>query len=179
MKIREKIKIKYFLGIKSIFLAVFIMLFMYGCGGAKTSNVPQNFDELREFANNKQFEIQNEWAMPLGQNQINLIGNPNFIRFQGDSVNLFLPYFGVRHSGGGYGGEAGIEYKGPAKDLQIIEQAENKKVIVKFEGQQGTENLDFIVTLYPKGNVSTSVTSSQRNSISYRGFVRPLPENLQ
>jgi hypothetical protein len=118
-------------GIKSGLFTVIIMLFMYSCGGAKTSNTAENFEELREFVNNSEFEIQSEWAMPLGQNQINLIGNPNFIRFKGDSVNLFLPYFGVRHAGGGYGGEGGIKYEGVAKDLQIIEEPENKKVITQ------------------------------------------------
>lgn len=161
-----------------IFLLLSMMFFLVSCGTGRNTgramNI-ENYDQLAEVVDSGQFAIQNSWAMPLGGNQIDLIGNPNFIRFEGDSVDVFLPYFGVRHSGGTYGrGEGGIEYEGPMKRFSASKN-EAKNIILKFEGDHNTENLDFTITLYPSGKTHTSVTSSQRHSISYRGELKELP----
>lgn len=153
-----------------------LLVLLQSCGGGQSAlQRPNNFEELDQLVENGRFEVENQWAMPLGGSRIDLIGNTNFIRFQGDSVNLFLPYFGVRHSGGAYGGDGGIEYKGLAEDLQIQRDPNQKKITLKFGGEQGSEDLDFYVTLFPNGSTNTSVTSSERATISYQGQVTALP----
>lgn len=164
-------------GIESVLLSIGVALLLFACGGAQDAVRPQNFEELKELAEGREFEIENEWAMPLGGNNVNLIGNPNFIRFKGDSVDIFLPYFGVRHFGGTYGGrDGGIIYEGPAEDFSIDAEEEKNRVVLKFEGRHENEDLEFIITLFPGGNAYTSVNSSQRSNISYRGEVKELPE---
>jgi len=165
-----------------VFLALGLILMSMSCGSTKntgSANDLQNFEQLRELVNSREFEIENDWAVPLRLTTINLIGNSNFIRFKGDSVEVFLPYFGVRQSGGGYGTSGGIEYEGPAKDLEIEEDMAKNNILIKFEGRQGSEHLQFIITLFTKGNVSTSVNSSERDPISYWGNVRALPVKKQ
>lgn len=129
-------------------------------------------EQLREVVNSREFTIENDWVQPLGSSMINLMNNPNQIKFQGDSVQVFLPYFGVRQSGGGYasGGE-GIQFSGPAQNLNSVEDPESKKIVMRFEGNQGSENLQFIITLFTNGTANTAVNSTQRNSISYRGKI--------
>lgn len=159
------------------FLTLFIILFIVACGGIRNADTPQDFDELKALVDAREFEIENEWAMPLGRGNMNLIGNPNHIRLKGDSVDIFLPYFGVRHSGGNYGGrEGGIIYEGPAEDFNVEAKEEKNRIVVKFQGRHDNENLQFIITLFPGGNAYTSVNSSQRSNISYRGDVKALPE---
>lgn len=163
-------------------LAAFILLLVLACGGVKKSGSAEavkEFQALSELVNSREFEIENEWLMPLGGSMVNLIGNPNYIRFKGDSVEVFLPYYGVRHSGGGYGRDGGIHYKGPAKNLNITEDTAKNNILVNFEGKQAAENLEFFITLFPGGSATTSVRSSQRESISYRGDVRDLPEEMK
>lgn len=164
------------------FLAIGVILMTIACGSTKntgSSTDLQNFEQLRELVNSREFEIENDWAIPLRLTTINLIGNSNFIRFKGDSVEVFLPYFGVRQSGGGYGASGGIEYEGPAKDLSIAEDMAKNNILIKFEGRQGSEHLQFIITLFTKGNASTSVNSSERDPISYWGNLRALPAKKQ
>jgi len=166
-------KVKFILQFGSF--AIGIVLMIMACGSTKNtgnSNDLQDFEQLRELVSSREFEIENDWAVPLRSPTINLIGNSNFIRFKGDSVALFLPYFGVRHSGGGYGTAGGIEYEGPAKELYTSENMAKNNILIKFEGRQGSEHLQFIITLFSKGNVSTSVNSSERDPISYWGNVR-------
>ncbi|MFN4764014.1 DUF4251 domain-containing protein [Gillisia sp. Q332] len=163
-------------------LVPFILLLVLACGGVKNSGSAEavkDFQELSELVNSREFEIENEWLSPLGGSMINLIGNPNYIRFKGDSVAVFLPYYGVRHSGGGYGRDGGITYKGPAKNLNITEDKGRKNILLNFEGKENNENLEFFITLFPGGSATTSVSSSQRQSISYRGKVKALPEENQ
>lgn len=132
-------------------------------------------ENIQQLVGKRHFEIENTWAIPLRGSQVNLIGNPNYIRFKNDSVELFLPYFGVRHSGGGYNSESGIKYEGIAQDLEIeMNKAGNTEIT--FEGKQQSESLDFRITLYPNLNAYTHVTSSQRDPISYKGEVHEWQE---
>lgn len=159
--------------------ALFLLLISCGTGKKMDWVKINNYNELRDVVYNGEFEIENDWANPLSGSMIDIVGNPNYLRFENDSVDLFLPYFGVRHAGGNYGGrEAGIKYKGIAEDLQITEADDRSKIEIEFEAEEGTENYDFRITLFPNGNTSTFVSSSERNSISYRGTVKRKSEDL-
>ena len=167
-----------------IYLTVFLpvlMLFLVSCGSNRNTDAGDNrtkFNEIKELVESREFQVEHEWAMPLGSGNINLIGNPNSIRFQKDSIDLFLPYFGVRHMGGGYNTEGGLKYQGPVRNLEIVEN-HSRNLEISFETIQDNENLDFSITIYPNGNVYTTVNSSQRNSISYRGDIMDLPEKYK
>lgn len=163
-------------------LAPFILLLILSCGGVRNSSSlesEKDFAKISELVDSREFEIENEWLLPLGGSMINLIGNPNYIRFKGDSVNLFLPYFGVRHSGGAYGRDGGITYKGPAKNLNITKDTAKNNIHLNFEANADNENLEFFITLFQGGSATTFVSSTQRQSISYRGDVKQLPEENQ
>ena len=156
-----------------LFLGVIILLSACGGGqGVITPEEQQRYDELVELVNSMEFEIENEWANPQTGNNISLIGNTNFIRFKGDSVHVFLPFFGERYSGGGYGSSGGIEYEGPINSLKIEERKRQQEVLLSFEAEQNSEHLKFLITLFPNGNANTSVTTSERSSITYRGEVQ-------
>ncbi|MAM19255.1 MAG: DUF4251 domain-containing protein [Christiangramia sp.] len=157
---------------KLLSFAVLMSIFLNSCGSSEKLNDQQ----VAELISSKEFEIENDWAMPMRAGNINLIGNPNFIRFQTDSVSIFLPYFGVRQTGGGYGNANGIEYEGPVKNLKISENVNSAYRQIQFEGNNGTENLKFSILIFENGKTNTNVTSSQRDAISYRGRISHLPE---
>ncbi len=176
MKIDLGFALRNITSLRTGFLMLGIVLLITACGGTRSAEDLQDFEELSELVNSREFEIQNEWAMPSTGSTVNLIGNTNYIRFKGDSVEVFLPYFGVRHSGGRYGGGQGIEYEGPAKKLDIEEKREKNRIVLKFEGRQGTESMQFTINLSSGKSTSTMVNSSERSGISYRGNVQELPE---
>lgn len=160
-------------------LLFFSLMLLMACGGAKERNEKdlQDLEELMELVESREFEIENDWVIPLGGGRVNLIGNPNSITFKGDSVEVYLPYFGVRHSGGDYGGRnGGIKFEGPVKNLVVREDQVKKNIFLTFERRGGREDYDFLIRLYPNGNVYTSVNSSQRQTISYQGEVKKLEE---
>lgn len=168
-----KMKIK----VISYFSLLLIISSLISCGGSKNTTEEDNFEKLKNMVHYQRFEIENQWANPLRGNMIDLIGNPNYIRFSKDSVDIYLPYFGERQAGGGYGSrQGGIIYEGVPKDLTIKEDEKEKNIMLRFSGQRGTEDLRFFIILYPDGNTNTSVNSSQRDAISYRGDFSVLPE---
>ena len=164
-------------------LMVLGILLLVGCGATDYAVKDINsFEDLKSFAKEKEFEIENRWANPMRANtvtfinnpnfnsgNVNLIGNTNYIKFKGDSVDIYLPYFGVRQMGGGYNDRSGIKFEGVPEDLEITENENKKYVRYKFTANDETENYQFFITLYANGNASTSVNSSQRDNISYTG----------
>lgn len=157
-----------------LYILGFLLTFLsFSCGIVQKN--PEDNQDLQDLINKKKFEIENNWASPMRGTQINLIGNPNYIRFKNDSVEVYLPYFGVRHTGGGYNSENGIKFEGVPENLNFSTDKKNNTVIT-FEADQDSENLDFRITLYQNEKASTSVNSSQRDPISYRGNIHDLPE---
>src|SRR5690606_14772435 len=96
-----------------------ILIVMISCAGSRNSGSVNNYDELINLVNSREFEIESEWVNPLGGNRIYITPGSNYIKFQEDKVEIFLPYFGVRHSGGGYGSDGGINYEGLVKEFKI------------------------------------------------------------
>jgi len=150
-----------------------IILLLMGCGGSQgviTAEERQELEELTQTVKSQEFEIINQWADPQSGNNISLIGNTNYIRLEGETAEIFLPYYGVRHLGGGPGSEGGIKYEGLIENYKVEERMKQQDVLVSFEGRnEDNEHLKFLITLYPNGKANTSVTSSQRSSITYRG----------
>ena len=152
-------------------MLIILALLLISCGGAdrNMADSPQ-YRELLDEIGDLKFEIENQWANPIQYGRVNLLGNPNRIKFENDSVEVFLPFFGERYSGGAYNHDEGaIQFKGIPKDLKLEENPDKGAVKISFEGSRGTENLDFLITVFSNGVARTSVTSTQREKIMYDG----------
>ncbi len=159
-----------------------VLFLVVACGVNYSVPDINNFADLKEFAESKELQIENQWANPMRANtvtfinnpnfnsgNVNLIGNPNYIKFKGDSVDIFLPYFGVRQMGGGFNDRGGIKFEGIPEDFKRTENEAKDYVRYEFMGREDSEIYQFYITLYANGNASTSVNSSQRDNISYTG----------
>lgn len=156
----------------SLIIVVCLTLILISCGSANQRTGSPEYGEMVEKVRDLEFSIENQWANPMKYNRVNLMGNPNHIIFEKDSVDLFLPFFGERHSGGGYAAEGAIKYEGPLKDLRIEEREDRGRIYIYFKGNHQSENFNFQITVFPNGNTNTSVTSSQRDQINYDGKIQ-------
>lgn len=167
--------------LKRAVILSFLMLslgILVSCGSSGSSfDEEGGFTELKNLVDSRNFEIENDWANPIGGGRINLIGNPNHIKFQGDSVDVYLPYFGVRHSGGGYNSEGGLKYKGPAREFKVIEKPNKGRIEMEFETDKNGEILEFHISLFPGNKASTNINTTQRTTISYQGEIREIKED--
>lgn len=139
------------------------------------------------------FEIRSNWAMPLATmsmnslanagllppgssaGQINLIGNSNHVKVIGDSLSVYLPYFGERQMRGGYNSDgAGIDFEGIPERMKITKNDEKQRYDILLNLKDDSENFTLNITLFPNFNSSINVTSSQRFPIRYSGSVQAI-----
>ena len=122
-------------------------------------------------------QIANSGMLPPGNSisRIDVTGSGYYIKVQGDSVSANLPYFGERQMGGGYNSNAGIEFDGMAKNLEIIKDETKQSYTVKFSIDSSAE--DFFVNVAVGNNLTstTAIRSSHRNRIRYSGTVKASP----
>lgn len=180
---------------KTLYILIGSFLIL-SCGSSKDLDATSN-ETLNEWIHSKQYHIESTYALPfnstavsavlnstvlgpgINSSQISLIGNPNYLKIDGDSIHADLPYFGERRMGGAYNSrETGVTVDGLLNDYSV----ETKKgmYIIKFSARdtQGIENYNFILNLSPSLNASISVQSTQRTTIQYRGRVEALePES--
>ena len=175
---------------------IILCALLMACSESKkiTAPTPKSI-ALDALVNNNAYEIISDQAMPtvtaglaavsnsgiLGvgntASNINLVGNSNYLRVEGDTISGDLPYFGERQMGGGYTSDAGIKFKGIPEKYSHTKDETTKRHEIKFQisGEQ-TENFMIYIILFPNWTSTIQVNSNQRNSIRYNGVVVALEE---
>lgn len=174
---------------KTVLLIGFITMFL-GCGASKKMQEPNA--ALNQMMDQKAFNIKiksaepqltqamsqvaNSGLIPPGNSmsRIDVTGSGYFIKVQGDSVTARLPYYGERQMGGGYDSDAGINFDGITKNLEISKDESKQSYTIKFSIDSNSE-MYFVSTIVGNNATSTtSISSSQRNRIRYSGDVKDL-----
>lgn len=168
-----------------------VFLIQINCMSQK-KEAPQSNQLLNKLITEKVFEIESQWALPMttsaysqvansgllppgsSAGRVSIIGGSNYFRMQKDSVFAYLPYFGERQMGGGYGSNnGGIQFEGIPKKLEITV---NKKggYNIKFsidDKENITETYKVYIKVSNNLNTNMSISSNQRLSIKYRGRI--------
>ncbi|MFS4456950.1 DUF4251 domain-containing protein [Maribacter sp. 2304DJ31-5] len=118
-------------------------------------------------------QIASSGLIPLGStiNQINLNGASNFIRIVGDSISANLPYYGERQMGGGYNQNAGIQFNGRPKNLEILKDRVKQDYTITFRIRNTSESYNVNAIIHSNLSSSITITSSHRSVIRYTGYV--------
>ena len=86
----------------------------------KAEIAENEFVKTKKLIDSEQYTFNADWAITSGGRRINLIGNPNYVKINKDSVDVVLPYFGVAHSANPtLGGDGGIKYNGTASNYKV------------------------------------------------------------
>lgn len=181
----------------SIIFSLMIVAMVSSCGAAKEAGMTSRSEAFVDsLMQSKAFKVVNQWALPTmsssmmklassgimgpgnsGQ-RIELSGNANFLKFKGDSVHAFLPYFGVRQMGGGYNTDGeGISFDQVAEDLEYKYDRIKERYLIKFKANNGAESFELTLYVFPNKKTTLLVSSSQRDMIRYEGTVNPLSNN--
>ncbi|QBA64148.1 DUF4251 domain-containing protein [Muriicola soli] len=179
---------------RNICCFIFIITLVFSCGSvADKSASESSLKALNNLVTSRSVEIEADWAFPLmtqgitsvansglllpgsNANRIDLMGNSNYLRIKGDSIDVSLPYFGERQIGGRYANsDVGIKVKGEAMEYQVEKEEKKNAYRIKFSLKDEIETLQFYVTLFPSGKASINVNSTHRSSIRYDGDAVPL-----
>ena len=172
-----------------------LMAILWGCGSSeKAATTGIENQVLENLVSQKSFIVESEWAQPSTNNamnsvansglflpgnsgsNINLTGNPNYLKVQGDTVSAYLPYFGVQQVTAGYGTGSAIAFNGIPENWKTARNVKKNSYDVTFTIRQDTEVFQVSLTLYPNLTSHLHINSAQRNFIKYLGKVSELSE---
>lgn len=178
----------------SLFILGLIVIF-WGCRSSeKAATQGLENQVLENLVSKKSFLIESDWAQPSTNNamnsvansglflpgssgsNINLTGNPNYLKVYGDTVSAYLPYFGVQQISAGYGTGSAIEFKGIPENWTTRRNTKKNSHDITFTIRQETEVFQVSLTLYPNLTSHVHINSAQRNFIKYLGKVSELPK---
>ncbi|MCH4554092.1 MULTISPECIES: DUF4251 domain-containing protein [Aestuariibaculum] len=171
------------------FVLSLFTLTLISCGSTQTAATPAEIEALKKLVDSKTFYIESDWAYPQitaamsqvlnsplmqpgsGGGGVNLIGNSNFLKLEGDSITSYLPYFGERRMGAAYGGtDNSIEFKGLVEDYRV-KANKHSGYTINFDAKSNNENFTVSVDLFPNMKSSMTLTGNTRTPIQYTGKV--------
>lgn len=126
--------------------------------------------QTEELIYSRDFVFIAKFASPMGAGQINLLSNPNFMRFNPDMMESYMPFFGTAYAGIGYSGDTGIKFKARPDSFNIQKKKKSFEIDTEVKGENDFYRISLYVTF--EGSASLTVTSNHRSSISYKGEIK-------
>ena len=182
---------------KSLYILFLIVaLTIFNCGTSKTIASPAEIQKLDNLVNERTFEIESDWAMPMttnalvsiqnagffppgsSANNVNLLGNPNYFRMRGDSISTALPYYGEVQMTSGYNNNGGIALKGLMQDFKLEKNEKDQSYKITFRADGENENFKVFLTMFPNGRSSLRINGNKRFPIEYTGEFQELDDKI-
>ena len=146
-----------------------LVLFITACTSTKTTT--ETISEVTRKVESKDFTVSVHYASPLRMRQVMLTSEYD-LRIKNDSAFAFLPYFGVAYSAPYGNSEGGIKFAEPMTDYVI---SSNKKLNgwdIHFKIKSKEYTYELFMNVFNNGNASFSVTSQQRDMITFSGEIK-------
>ena len=125
--------------------------------------------QIETLINSKEFVFIGRNASSQGFRTIDLTTNPNFVKFQPDSIKSEMPFFGRAYSGVGYGRDGGLKFEGKPQEFTIEKGKKNYQIKATVKGTNDVYMLFLSVSF--EGSAMLSISSNNRSSISYSGDI--------
>ena len=109
------------------------------------------------------------------RDSISLIGNPNFLKLSGDSIQSYLPYFGERQMVSNRSDNGAIEFKDTIKDYTVVKDDDNKYTL-EFEAKSKSESYDVVIQIFPNLKTEILLKGAKRFPIRYTGTLTAVSE---
>jgi hypothetical protein len=130
--------------------------------------------EIAALVDSKEFEFVAIMAYPQGTRSIDMLSNPNFLRFKKDSIHSEMPFFGQGYIGMGFRGSGGLDFKGYIQDYSI--NKDKKKYTIKAKVKDNSDYYNITLIVFFEGNASLTINTSNRSPINYSGRIEKLKE---
>jgi spore coat protein CotH len=124
---------------------------------------------IDSLVNAKTFDFVGRTAMPSGYKSVNLSSTTNYVKFQPELIDSYMPFYGRAYSGVGYGTDEGLKFTGKPEDFTVTKGKKNYSVNATVKGDKDTFRLSLTVGF--EGSASLSITSNNRSVISYSGDI--------
>lgn len=170
-----------------LYLLFFVILFNGMCFGQdkqsrkavklaeKELKTTQAFEKTKILVDSGSFDFEADWAYPLNTARISLIGNINRLRFENDSVQASLPYFGTRYFGGM--DNAGMQFNSELRDYEVDFDNAKKRVLISFTAINKNDRFQINMEIESDGSGFLYVASNKRHNSTYSGRITTIQTN--
>lgn len=167
---------------------------LISCGASNKMRAADN-DEAGKLIESGYFEFQADWAMPLNANdmnvladagllrvgdspnRINLLGNPNFLKIEGDTVAAYLPFYGVQQFNVNMNAtDQAINFDEEAKNYKVKYKESKGQYIITFNASGNSGGYRITLIVFSNKSANLRVNSANRNFIAYDGEIMALQE---
>ncbi len=133
------------------------------------------FNEIKDLVLSKKFEFIADQALPTGFRNVNLIGNPNYLRVRNDTVMADMPYFGRAYQSTP-GERGGIYFEVLPEDYKVDINEKKRTISITFTAREDSKTYRCNLQVGGKEAASLSVIADHLSSISYWGDLSELPK---
>ncbi|HLP04558.1 MAG TPA: DUF4251 domain-containing protein [Paludibacter sp.] len=151
------------------FAVLVSLLVLAACSSSRT--LPETANEVARKVQSKDFSIRANYANPMRGSQLYLTSEYD-LRIKNDSAFAFLPYYGVAYMAPFNPAEGGIKFAEPMEDYSLVPNKKNNGWFVRFKVNAREYNYVFSITIFANGNSSFTVTSYQRDPITFSGEMK-------
>jgi hypothetical protein len=151
-------------------LIVYIFTF-YGCSNTKNISNEQVTDSasIRRMIESQNFVFVAEYVNPIGVSRRILTANQYDISITKDSIESYLPYFGRGYTAPLSPSDVDFTFTSTKFSYAVIPTRKGWNVLIKTTDQTYLQQLFF--TIFSNGSVSLNITSLDKSSLSYDGFI--------
>ena len=140
----------------------------------KAEKKAQQIQEIKAIVESKNFVFDARNANPMSARSINLTTDYD-VKITNDSIYSYLPYFGVSHSAVYGGTESPMIFSRPFETISSEEVKHG--YLVRVTVKNGSDRLNFSFHISATGSATLSVSSMNRQPISYFGQVVKKKDN--
>lgn len=155
---------------------VVAVLLAAGCGILRQSSEEKRAEEARvatlvkERLDARQFQVSIQFMQPR-RGAMQAVTSPYSVTVDGTHLRSHLPYVGVAYSVP-YGGGKGLNFESEIDEYGEDNSRADRRLIV-FSTDNEEDYIVYRLTVFNNGSADLVVSSKNRESISYRGFLDP------
>lgn len=146
-----------------------LLFFMTSCSSSKTT--PEIISEMTRKVESRDFTISVNYAYPLRMRPVYL--TPGYdLQLKKDSAFAYLPYFGVAHTASYGTTDGGIKFAEPMTDYSINPLKKDMGWSIRFKVKAKESVYNVLVTIFVNGISTISVSSFDRDDITFNGEMK-------
>ena len=153
---------------KKIILIIKVMLASLIIAGS--ANAQYTADNIKDMVNAQSFVFEAQTASPASGNLKQLTPSYYTLSVSKDTVVADLPYYGRAYTAPIDPTQGGLQFK--STKFEYLEKAGRKGWNITIKPDDTGDAVQMYLSVFDNGSASLSISSANRQSISFNGFIR-------
>jgi hypothetical protein len=156
-----------------LFNLLLVLAFSVGSYAQGSTAKKEKGAEITSLINQKRFEFKAQSATPMSGRFRQLTTSDFGVVVKNDSLESYLPYFGRAYSAPINITQSPLDFTS-TKFSQTIEETKKGRWIITIKPTDTQDIRELIFDISPSGNAFLTVSSNNRQPISFHGFITPV-----